>query len=103
MNPIPDKNIMCHRTGFTKSCREIVVEGQCRLWMQIMGLNPNTGEEMNQWGCADEFLPLLLIENSQMQRQTGAAVESLRNVVARSQEGVVQYLPRPGGNSGLIQ
>ena len=70
---------MCHRTGFAKSCREIVTEGQCRLWMQIVGHNPNTGEQMNQWGCADEFLPLLLIENSQMQRQTGAAVESLRN------------------------
>lgn len=78
-NPIPDKHIMCHRTGFTKSCREIVVEGQCRLWMQIQGMNPNTGEQMSQWGCADEFLPLLMIENSQQQRQTAAAVESFRN------------------------
>jgi hypothetical protein len=34
---------------------------------------------MDQHGCADTFLPLLMIENSQMQRQTGAAVESFRN------------------------
>jgi hypothetical protein len=44
-----------------------------------MGSNPQTGEDINRFGCADSFVPLLLIENSQMQRQTGAAVESFRN------------------------
>ena len=30
-------------------------------------------------GCAVTWLPMLMIENSQQQRQTGAAVESFRN------------------------
>jgi hypothetical protein len=89
-NPIPDTKIMCHRTGFTRSCREIVVEGQCRLWTQIMGHNPNTGEQMNQWSCADELLPLLMIENSQQQRQTAAAVESFRNEMVRSNDRLIE-------------
>lgn len=62
-------------------------EHQCRLYIQVMGHNPNTGEQINKWGCSFEFLPMLLIENSQQQRQTGAAVESFRNemVVANGQ------------------
>ena len=55
-------------------------EHACRLYVQIQGTNPNTGEQLfGKWGCTFEFLPWLLIENSQMQRQTGAAVESFRN------------------------
>lgn len=79
MNNLPPKEVGCHRTGFAKSCRECVIEHNCPLWMQVMGTNPNTGEPMNHFGCADAFLPALMIENSQMQRQTGAAVESFRN------------------------
>lgn len=79
MNNLPPKDVGCHRTGFVKSCRECVVEHNCPLWMQVQGVHPQTGEQLNQFGCADAFIPILLIENSQMQRQTGAAVESFRN------------------------
>ena len=51
----------------------------CWKWVQIQGHNPNTGEAANEWKCADAWLPILTIENSQQQRQTGAAVESFRN------------------------
>lgn len=56
---------------------------ECRLYVQLRGMNPNTGEDIDRWGCTFEFLPFLLIENSQQQRQTGAAVESFRNEVVR--------------------
>lgn len=92
MSAIPDKSIMCHRTGFAKSCREIVLEGQCRLWTHIRGMDNNTGAEIDRYGCADEFLPLLLIENSNLQRQTGAAVESLRNENVNSALSLVNNL-----------
>lgn len=78
---LPDKETGCHRTGFTKTCREGVIDHKCRLWKQLMGHNPNTGEPMNQWDCADSWDTMLKIENSQMQRQTAAAVESFRNEV----------------------
>ena len=41
--------------------------------------SPQTGQEIDEWGCAVNWIPTLLIENSQQQRQTGAAVESFRN------------------------
>ena len=55
------------------------IEHKCAFYMQVRGNNPQTGQEIDQYGCAVQFLPLLMIENSQQQRQTGAAVESMRN------------------------
>ena len=52
---------------------------ECSWYTQVRGQNPQTGTDLDEWGCAVTWLPVLLIENSQMQRQTGAAVESFRN------------------------
>lgn len=54
---------------------------QCSWFTQMRGTNPNTGEEVDEWGCAITWLPVLLVENAQQSRQTGAAVESFRNEV----------------------
>jgi len=59
---------------------------QCAWIAQVRGMNPNTGEEIDEWKCAVSWLPLLTIENSQQQRQTGAAVESFRNEVVKANE-----------------
>ncbi len=55
------------------------IQMQCSWFAQIRGNDPQTGKEIDEWGCAVTWMPVLLIENSQMQRQTGAAVESFRN------------------------
>jgi hypothetical protein len=66
---------------------------QCSWFTQIRGMNPNTGEPVDEWGCAITWMPMLLIENSQQQRHTGAAVESFRNEVVRTnQENQQLYL-----------
>lgn len=69
-------------------CKEI----QCSWFTQLRGTNPNTGQEVDEWGCAITWLPMLLVENSQMQRHTGAAVESFRNEMARSNDTNRQVL-----------
>ncbi len=40
------------------------------------------------------WLPMLMIENSQQQRQTGAAVESFRNEMVKANESSQQLLAR---------
>lgn len=59
---------------------------ECSWFTQVRGHNPNTGEDVDEWACAVNWLPMLMIENSQQQRQTGAAVESFRNEMAKAQE-----------------
>ena len=59
---------------------------QCSWFTQIRGTNPNTGEPVDEWGCAITWLPILTIENSQQQRHTSAAVESFRNEVVNANQ-----------------
>ena len=57
---------------------------QCSWFTQVRGQNPQTGEPVDEWGCAVTWLPLLLIENSNQTRQAGAAIESFRNETVKS-------------------
>lgn len=59
-------------------------EHQCRWYIQVLGKNPNTGEDVNRWDCAISWLPMLLIENSQQQRMTHKELNHLRNEVVVS-------------------
>jgi len=64
----------------------------CRFWVTVQGSNPQTGEVMNHKDCSFAWMPVLMIENSQQQRQTGAAVESFRNEMVKSNEINTQVL-----------
>lgn len=55
------------------------IERACKFWISVRGTNPNTGKEVDEWNCVDVWMPTLLLENTQKQRETGAAVESFRN------------------------
>ena len=72
---------------------------KCEWFTQMRGTNPQTGEDIDEWGCAVTWLPMLLIENSQQQRQTGAAVESFRNETVR----VSQLLKQPPKQINMIE
>ena len=61
------------------------LEHGCKFYVQIMGTDPQTGKDINGWDCAITWLPMLIIEGSQQTRQTGAAIESFRNEVVKTQ------------------
>ena len=63
-------------------CRQL----ECAWFMKVQGKNPNTGEQIEDWACSMAWIPMLLIENSQQQRQTGGAIESFRNEMVRANE-----------------
>ena len=52
---------------------------KCSWFTHVRGNHPQSGADIDEWSCAITWMPILLIENSQQQRQTGAAVESFRN------------------------
>ena len=64
----------------------------CSWYTQIRGANPQTGEAVDEWGCAVTWLPMLLIETSQQSRSTGAAVESFRNEMVKANETNINVL-----------
>jgi hypothetical protein len=65
---------------------------ECAWFTHLRGTDPNQGKEVDEWACAIAWLPMLLVENSQQQRQTGAAVESFRNEMVRTNETNQQVL-----------
>jgi hypothetical protein len=84
-----DAKIICPLMG--KQCIEdgTVVEGElhaCRFWVFVQGKNPQTGETVNNGDCAFCWTPMLLIENSLVNRQTGAAIESFRNEMVKAND-----------------
>jgi hypothetical protein len=88
----------CPLNGFNP-CKQL----ECAWFLQIQGTNPNTGQDINEWGCAIAWLPILTIENSQQQRQTGAAVESFRNEMVKSNEVSQQVLLRAANVNMVLE
>jgi hypothetical protein len=83
---IEPKN-QCPLNNF-EPCKQL----DCAWFLKIRGTNPNTGEDIDDWGCSMAWMPILLIENAQMGRQTGAAVESFRNEMVKANESSQQLL-----------
>ena len=65
---------------------------KCAWYTHVRGMNPNTGQEVDEWSCAINWLPMMIIENSQQQRSTGAAVESFRNEMVKANETNINVL-----------
>jgi hypothetical protein len=59
---------------------------QCAWYTKVAGYDTNTGKDVEDWQCAVAWLPMLLIENSGQQRQTGSAIESFRNEMVMANE-----------------
>lgn len=78
---MPPKERMCHLTGFTKSCRQLVNDEACGRWSQVQGRHPQTGVEMDRWACVDDHIPTLLLTIAKLTLEAGAATESFRNEV----------------------
>ena len=79
---------------------------KCSWFCQVRGVNPNTGQEVAEWQCAINLLPLLLIENSNQQRQTAASIQSFRNdSIERSDimNSILFQASQGCANNGAIQ
>lgn len=83
---IESKN-QCPLNNF-EPCKQL----DCAWFLKIQGKNPQNGSDIDEWGCSMSWLPILMIENSQMQRQTGSAVESFRNEMVKANEQTAELL-----------
>ena len=56
---------------------------ECGWFIQIRGKHPQTGEEVDEYGCAMALMPMLMIETSRQTSQAGSAIESFRNEMVK--------------------
>jgi len=74
----PDGNAILHR---------------CRAYALLRGKLPDSEEQVDQWRCSIfEWLPILLVENSQMTRGVNMAVSSLREETIKRQDIAMKTL-----------
>jgi hypothetical protein len=73
--PRGDENLICrwHKQPMSEVCHK------CDAWTHLQGRSPNTGETIDDWKCADSWIPILLLEIAQQARSGAAATESFRN------------------------
>lgn len=62
----------------------------CRWYIQVAGKMPQSEEIVNKFDCAMSWLPALIIENSQQQRQTGASTDKVANEVKKFHDGMAK-------------
>lgn len=78
---MPDPKIGCPMTGFARSCRDVQSQWDCPKYIHVIGLDPQTGQHIDKYGCNEMFQHMLQIETAKEVRQTAAAIESFRNEV----------------------
>jgi len=91
-----DAKIICPMMGGEECVEDGAIRNgelvKCRFWIHVQGKNPQTGETVSNGDCAMAWTPMLLIENSKVNRETGAAVESFRNEMVKANETNTQVL-----------
>lgn len=65
---------------------------RCAWYTYVKGFDSNIGETIDKWSCALEHFPRLLIENSNMQRQTGNAICDFRNKMVEANQTTQKVL-----------
>lgn len=56
---------------------------RCAWYVMLRGQHPQTGADIDEWGCAMAWTPVLLIENAKTNRGQTQAIESFRNEMVR--------------------
>ncbi len=77
---------------FCPLLQKACIRTQCKWYKQIMGKNPQTGEDINGWDCAVSWLPLLTVDVARHVNSAGAATESMRNEIVKRMDNPPQQL-----------
>lgn len=65
---------------------------ECEHYQRIVGKDPQTGKDIEEYMCSDLLHNILLIENSGQQMRTGSAIESFRNEVKKDNKVLARVL-----------
>lgn len=87
-----DTDYKCPHTAFKKNCKDL--RASCPKWIMIAGHNPNTGEPINDFDCADKWIPMLLVDIAMRANQTSSEVSALRSFVERPAPVLVPQIPK---------
>lgn len=66
----------------------LCIQKKCAFYTKVQGKDPQSEKIYDEWKCAIVWLPIMLIENSQMTRQGTATVQNFRNEVHQAAQAI---------------
>lgn len=69
---------------------------ECVLYVHLLGMNPQTGQPTEEWKCSLAFLPILMVENSNMIRQGTASTDKVATQLQKSRAEFIGALSEEG-------
>ena len=75
----------------------------CAWFTKLAGKNPQGEKEIEEWGCAITFMPILMVANTNSNVRTQAAVESFRNIMVKQQDELLQLAKEGDIETKLIE
>lgn len=69
------------------------VKHKCALYTHLTGMNPQTGQPTDNYGCSLSVLPLLLVENTGMTRHATASMDKVANEVRNHHASFIGAMP----------
>ena len=70
--------------GYCPLLKKKCIKHRCLWYNMLQGKHPQTGLDVQEWGCSIAWLPLLLVENSKNTVGVQAATENFRNEMVKS-------------------
>jgi hypothetical protein len=64
------------------------IKKQCRWWTHIAGKDPQTEKQLDHYDCAMAWVPVVVLESSQMTRHMTATTQEFRN---ETHEGLAKF------------
>ena len=90
-----DKDCPFHKKAMAKVCHK------CPLWVLVRGKNPQNDADVDRWDCSFAWMPMLMIETANIQRQHRSSTDSMRNeIVKRMDNPATLPQPKPQGQIG---
>ena len=87
---LPDEKTKCHRTGFEKGCRDMVVNCNCRAWVRVKGRHAETDAPVDLYDCADHWAPQIHMQSTEVMQKhlltVAQSIDALRKEVAQTND-----------------
>ncbi len=77
--------VACPYANFKRTCHQTRQKYDCPKWVAFNGENPNTGEKISEWACADRWLPFLLADANRRLIGVQSAVETRGDAATEQQ------------------
>lgn len=97
------RNTACPCAGMKRTCHQVREKWDCPKWISFFGTNPNTGEKVAEWACADRWQPFLLADLNSKLIGVQAAVESRGDATSEQQARSAAALERIAAATPIIE